>query len=331
MRNLKENSMKKILFILSLGLLLHFNGLSALAATFESTSFSVTPENPTPGGIVRIVLQSYSQNLDQSKIAWYINSKKTLEGTGKKELVTTIPISGAAISIRVVVTEKNKQPVEETLTVRPASLDLLWETVDSYTPAFYKGKAFPGEESVVRVIAMPSSQDAVPKSNTTSYQWVKNDSNMPDVSGTGRNVYTIKLDPFNNSENISVTTSGGSVGSGQANVSVTPTQGDVLLYEINPLYGPLYNKVLNQEISPNGKEVSLVAEPFFFSPNNKWSGTLLYAWLVNGFPVGAQTDPTTLTLRGGASTQASTNVTLEVRNSARSLQAAGTSLKINFK
>lgn len=326
MRNLRPSSMKKTLFIIALILLTSILSTKVFAQSFESISFQVTPENPAPGELVHILLQSYSIDVDQSKITWYAAGKKVLEGTGRKELVTLMPSTGGAVAIEAVLVDKNKKTVTQDITISPASLDLVWEAIDSYTPVFYKGKALPGEESVVRVVAMPTSQQAIPSSNTTTYNWVRNGSNMPLVSGSGRNVYTIKLDPFNSSEEIGVTSSTGS-----QTISIVPTPVQLLLYAVNPLYGTQYNTALTGAQTPNTQEISITAEPFFFSPNNKFSDTLLYTWLVNGFPVGIQTDPTTLTLRGTDSSQSGTNISLEVSNKTKTLQKTTSNLKINFK
>lgn len=152
-------------------------------------------------------------------------------------------------------------------------VDILWESPDSYTPPFYKGKGLPTDESTIRAVAISGSFN--PK--TTTYSWTRNGKNISKMSGVNKNAFVFTHDILNNTEDIGVLLrAGGNVANSSAATSVTPTTPAIVVYEkrdgfINYSHGYTSNFDLNYP------GTTLRVEPFFFSiPKNPLADLGIY-------------------------------------------------------
>lgn len=216
------------------------------------------PTDPKPGEDVTATAQSFGMDLTDASISWYLNDKLILSGVGKTSVKVTAPNSGQ-LSVLSVRASGGSGDGETSIVIRPASIDLIWEAIDSYTPAFYKGKALAPIGGRIRVTAVPSA--GAPR--TLSYLWNYNDSAVPSQSGVNKNSITIKTDVLGGNEVFNLQASGGTfIGSGKTSVSLRDP--DVVIYQksngfIDYAHGSIGN------ISVNLPGVTLRAEPFNFS------------------------------------------------------------------
>jgi len=65
-------------------------------------------------------------------------------------------------------------------------------------------------------------------------------------------------------------------------ITIPATDPVVLLYNRDPLRGVLYDAALPSAISLNAKEITIQAQPYFFSNKSVRSGTVTYNWTLNG-------------------------------------------------
>ena len=87
--------------------------------------------------------------------------------------------------------------------------------------------------------------------------------------------------------------------------------------------GVNYKKAVGGEISSEQKEVSIVAEPYYFSGFSAVSGALEYNWRINN--QAAETNAgrkNAITLRNESVEGVSSQVSLEIKNLGRFLQFA---------
>lgn len=188
-------------------------------------SVTLNPSDPHPGEMVEATLESFTIDLNEALITWRYNNTIASSGQGKKSVRVVAPSSDAPATLSVSV--KGVEGSANTdIVVRSASIDMIWEATDSYTPAFYKGKALAPVGGSLRIVGIPSA--TAPKSLT--YNWKYNGEAVPTQSGKGRSALLLQTDNLGQNEKIELTVSGGSFyGSGTTTIPLrTPS---VVMYE----------------------------------------------------------------------------------------------------
>lgn len=149
--------------------------------------------------------------------------------------------------------------------VPSSRVDVLWESPDSYTPPFYKGKGLPSDESTIRVTAISESFN--PK--TTTYTWTHNGKILSNASGINKTSFIFTHNIFNNTEDIGVSLhAGGEIGDAADIASITPGTPSLVVYEkrdgmVDYTHG--YTNTFDLKYAGT----TLRVEPFFFSiPKN---------------------------------------------------------------
>lgn len=310
-----------------IGILFFFAFVAPLlvsAQTRPSVTIKVTPENYAPGEQVIVSVSSFSTPLDTAATAWEIDGQTIRKGTGIKEIKVQAPAAGEEKQVYVLVTSGNII-IEKTITLRPESIELYIESVDGYIPVWYQGRAQIAEESVVKVVAVPDSFNAIGGDNVRVFTWSKN--NFKDVgqSGKGRQAFITKLSPFTNSENISVET-----GNTSKTLSITPRPTNISLYEYSPLFGTRFEKELSDNLSLVKDDVTFEVIPWFFSAPNRNSSVLSIGWTINGLPTRSQGNRSLLNLRKGTTQKGRAEVGVQVKHTERTLQTNTTSFTIDL-
>ncbi len=247
--------MKKLLAVLAFFLIT----THTFAQTTAEISLSTIPANPAPGASVRIEAQSYGADLDQSNITWRYNGKIIDGGIGRKNITITAPVSGAVGTITMTATGAGFASTTATMVLRPASVDLLWEAADSYTPPFYKGKALPSTNSLIRVTGILSA--SAPKQLV--YNWSRNNSVLGASSGFGKSSLLFRNSELESTELISLEATSGTF-SGTASINITPGDPSVVVYEKNEGFID-YANGSSSTVNTGENGLILRFEPFFFS------------------------------------------------------------------
>jgi len=259
---------------------------------------SINPSNPIPYENITITISSYSTDLNKASISWQSENNTPLSGIGKTSY--TIKAGAADISIPITI---NINPVGGTNTITkqiyitPSEMDIMWEAVDGYTPPFYKGKSLPTSGSLIKVVAIPSSNTIKTGSGSITYTWKNSDSVVEDASGYNKNYYTFKNSLFDNTNNISVTASSVSGNyNAEKDIEIPVYKPKIVFYKKSPTEGIIYNNALADDSFMSEDEMTIVAEPYFLSLKGN-ENKFLYTWQINGKNIDTPQKRTELTIR----------------------------------
>lgn len=247
-------------------------------------TLTTTPANPKPNEEISITLNSYSVNVDSATIRWYINDVVKKEGIGEKVITTRTGKSGDFINVKVEVTTYDGRYFEKELSINPAEVDIIVEA-NSYTPPFYKGRAYFAPQGKVKIIAVPDIvvNGKKVENQVLSFKWKKNGMVLGNQSGTGRNTLMLEGE---------IPTKDILVGLEVLDVSrkvlasklfvVSPQNPKILFYVNSSLYGVLLNKALlgNYEFG-NREDITVIAKPYFFDVYTSGTTNFNYKWSVN--------------------------------------------------
>lgn len=300
----------------------------------DSVALETSESTPGPFTSVLFRLTSYSIDLDRSTIIWYVNGKEALSGIGEKRFSVTTGGVGEPTKISAAIQSKFGPLMKEVVLV-PAEVDLLWETTDSYTPPFYRGKALPGSQADIRITAIPhiSSGGENISGSSAVYQWKKDGKFREFKNDSGYGKYTVSfvaglLTPTE-SVDVAVSALDGKA-SGKASVLINQRTPRVLLYEKHPLYGILYERSLANGAEIGMNETSLVAEPFYFSTPNR-EASVTYRWSVDGKSVEEQNNKTSELLVASGGGEGNSTISISVAHVSQFLQYTALSLRVSAK
>lgn len=297
-------------------------------------SIKQSPESPNQGETVTFTLSSYAFDINSSQIVWLVDGKIKSQGTGLRTITHLAPTNGNTATVEAQVTALDGKKYTKTTTLAPQDIDLIWEATDSYVMPFFKGKAMPAEEALVKFVAIPHFVEAgkeLDRSKTT-YYWKRADKLVPSVSGFGKNSYLVLLDYLTEGETIEVSAQGvGSGATAKRSVYITPREPEILIYESNPLLGTLYSKAFVRGIQLGSSEVTFVAEPFGFSGKNKIYSTLEYIWSINNEVSNPADSPNRITVRvPEEGTSGTSLVKVQITNTNKVLQEKSREIPIKF-
>ncbi len=306
---------------------------AAGVSTRDAVSVSVTPEFPRFGDTVTITLSSYGADLTRASMLWKEGTTTQLSGVGKIKYTTTTPATSGTKIVTVDITLLSGQLITKTISINPTEVDLLVESIDGYTPPFYRGRSLPAKESLVKVSAIPQISGITDSKNAV-YIWKQNFKARPDFSGFGKRYFVYKNAYLNPNDTVSVTAST-STGTSAAEASKTINLHDpkVLLYEDHPTQGLLTQNALAGTFTLKDSESTFMAFPYFSTTrqyNNPLADNLTYVWKING----TATEPTEknrITLRKPERVSGTAKLEVEVKNSDSNFQkVAQTSTSIDF-
>ncbi|HEY4510913.1 MAG TPA: hypothetical protein VJG29_00905, partial [Candidatus Paceibacterota bacterium] len=148
-------------------------GLLFLGFFLPTTTFALGPINvrtipsaPGPQTPTTVRVESFVYDIKAATIAWFLNGELVAEGRGATEYKFTTGGSNEEFSFEVVITTPDGKNFKETLFLRPAAVDILWQA-EVYTPPFYKGKALPSQGSKIRAVAIAQFGDP----QLLQYKW----------------------------------------------------------------------------------------------------------------------------------------------------------------
>ncbi len=285
--------MKKSLMFLISGIILCSVAFLTVSSTQAQVNIEpsdiflrITPEVPEPGQSVKISMGSYVFSIDELYMEWQENNVTKLTGFGEKNFQFNAGAVGETKVVTVIIrNEKDGNVIyRKQIVSKPSGLDILWQATDSYTPPFYKGKALPSTESIVKIIALPTFQTGtqIVSPKNVIYNWKRNFEPVTAASGYGKNIISIKQSYLTDQERISVVanepTEGGTA---QASLLVKPFDPKIVFYRKDPLLGIDFHNGIDKEMQLSTDDTTLVAMPYFVSPKNILDPDLSYVWKLN--------------------------------------------------
>jgi len=289
----------------------------------------VRPENPAPGERVVITLKSFGSNLDGNSISWYLNNQLQTQYNNQKQFSFFAGKAGSNSQVKIIIRSNNLQ-MSKTLVFEPAEVDLIWQA-GTEVPLFYQGKALPSPGSPVKILAIPtlmnsSGQKASPES--LAYRWYVNGNLVSNASGLGRHSFLTSANQDYSEKVISVLVSDSTSGLvAESSIKIKPRSPKILFYESKPLEGIDFSRVLGTNISLIAEEITIKAQPYFFSLGR--IGQSSFNWLLNNQKFTPPGDRSLVTFRRKSETEGVSRINLTVAGD-DSLQKAVGSFLINF-
>lgn len=307
---------------------------------FEESGFGGLPEQlnmkvdnriPGPNDKVTITLENYSVNLYTSQISWYKDNVLVEKGVGKTSFTFNVGGLGSSDTITVIVLTKNGEQITSSKTFAPAEVDVVWEA-DVYTPPFYKGKSLVSHRSVVKLVAIPNfvgSNGSKINEDDLMYVWKKGTKVINGSQGVGKN--TLYFDMQENFRDSVLTVEVSNIDDSikaKSSISIKEIKPKVVFYENDPLLGMIFERALNQKIDLLKEEITVTAQPLFFSKDDIKNGKLEYKWRLNNKVLNDVVGDF-ITLKRGED-KGMSNLSLGIRNKNRVMQSAENILNINF-
>ena len=318
---------KFLLFFLIIFLLV---GRFSYVSAQSDSSIMLNPKNPEPYSPVTLTLVSYAFDVNQATITWSLGNKQLLKGVGEKTLKVQTGGVGERLPIHVSVVTSGGDSVGLDVDIVPESVSILFEAEENYVPLFYEGLSLPGEESVVRFIAMPNMSDggAILPPSSISYFWYVDDNFIDSASGIGRQSATLKLDTLSDTTDIRVVahTPGGTVA--EKTITMYPHAVVPLLYTYDEILGANHSTLVSKRFEAT-KDFTLILEPFFLSLNKSLGSTVSYEWLLDGLPV-TPLGGRMLTLHPKENNYGSEKLSISISNTKRRLQKGITDVSLIF-
>jgi hypothetical protein len=256
------------------------------------------PENPEPYGDVTIKISSYATDLNKAFIEWHNGSKILLSGYGKLSYSFQAPGPDLTTDFYITITPPDSaDKFTKKVTIKTSEVELMWESIGSYTPPFYRGKSFPSRESTIKVVAIPNTNIITKGKGNITYAWQNDDNAVQSASGYGKDYYIFSNDQLKTKENISVQASSidGKYNATKT-IDIPIVNPKIIFYKKSPTEGVLYNNALTDGTLISEDEVTLVAEPYFLALDGN-EVNFSYNWKINGETIDTPSKKTELTVR----------------------------------
>lgn len=326
--------LRNILIAAALPLLLAGVAQAQLQTQPDPIQFTVSPDAPGPNQLVNIQASGVGTFLGDATITWQDNGKTILSGVGERSFSFTTGGVGTQTHIHAVIDSASQGLIARDFSFYPSLINIVWEA-DTTVPQLYKGKALYTAGSRLRVVAFPivMSGGALVSASRLSFQWKQNDTPAPQQSGLGASVFSFDGNQLYTAETVSVDAYLGTTKVAHASITIPASAPAVVLYYRDPLRGELLDAALPSSVSLSGKELTVQAEPYYFSKTSRANGALNYTWTLNGQETtGPETAQGLLTLRqtGDGAGSAVVGVSIQNTESTKFVQHASAALTLLF-
>ena len=301
-------------------------GGSVSSITGENVSIILDPQYPNPGDKVEATIDDYSLTNTGSTITWFFDGLNAPTVTNNRKITFTAPEVGKSMEIRAQLTAPNGQRLEAKRRITPLYLDLIIEP-QTYTPAFYKGRALPTKGSIININALLQDKNGPVVSSNFSYSWTLNNKSVYGGARPGGNWAQIEV-PHGQSSIVTISVHDKSGTTVARKVIAIPTAKlDVQFYEKSSLLGLRQSAILSDLII-TGNGVSIKAVPYYLDLRSV-SNNLFTQWSINNAPLITDSlDPFEINLERG--TAGSARIGFKIRNVTELLQSDEGSFQIKL-
>lgn len=323
--------MKFFLRVIFLVMFLTAIGVSTNAQLPLDVSLIITPTSPAPGEIMTARAVLINGDPQQAIFQWFVNgtAATTVSGKGRDSYSFSFG-KDARLTIDVAVTAHDGKRASATRAITREAPVIVW-WADTFIPYWYKGKAIPSPESTVTVFAVPGAGFGEP-SSALRYSWTVGGESRPEVSGVGKNSFTLTVSrAVNIAHQITVKISNSNQTISQESTAIIPTrQAETLVYRLSPAGWIDTSQPLSAFEGNAGDVHDFIAYPFFFKltaiPN------LIYQWQINEQTIeGAFDRPNVLTLRTRQGEKSANNIRISIKEPEQNLRNAETAFTANFR
>ncbi|PIT90860.1 hypothetical protein COU17_03650 [Candidatus Kaiserbacteria bacterium CG10_big_fil_rev_8_21_14_0_10_49_17] len=299
----------------------------------DTLTITTNPEYPRPFSVAEIRIQSFSVDLNQLTISWFLNGTLQKEGVGERTFLFQTGGIGEKATVRIVARSSIGVIADEVVEITPASVDLIWQG-RTYTPPFYRGRSVVSAEALVDIVAFPQIilNNRFLQDDEVTYTWKKDGEVLGEYSGYGKNTLLIQA-PFQGSATTIevLATAGGGAVNAEGVAVIEPIEPFIRVYENDPLLGVQFHKAITGTLIPTSNDVTVTAYPFFFSVENRNSSALSYEWLANDTPIDSLgNDRGSINIAVDDGQVGVADLSLSIQNAVRIFQAAAAAFSITF-
>ncbi len=300
----------------------------AKTASFNLISIKTVPSTPGPNEPVTITLKSFSTDLSSSKITWYINKNLTKEGIGETTFITNTGNTGESIDIDVVILTNQGEEIKKHITLAPMEVDVLWEA-QTYTPPFYKGKALPSYQSIVKMSAIPRHNATSSNPLAFAYKWTL-DRTSGAGEGFGKSSTLVRATWPDSAINVGVEVSvPGTEVVGTKEISISSVDPILNFYQNTPLLGTRFDHTMLGANTPSG-QLNLRVVPYFFSTDNLKNNELVYELKIGNATTPIGLNPMNITVPRMSPSGETKTISLHIQNPKHIIQEAAATTQVTF-
>lgn len=268
-----------------------FFAIPVFAQTFglpSPLSLEIQPPSPSPGQSVTVTARTPTLDTATTFFEWSVDGvrKPELSGYGNDSIRLTAGAVGSSMRAGVVITGSNGQPAQSSIIIYPSTVALSWYA-QTYTPAWYQGKALPTPNSVVIVTATPHIviNGVALKSTDLVYTWGYEDRDRLLV-GVGKQSFAVQMPDQTDVDQqvrVSIEDMDGRIKK-EGSVFITTTSPRASVYHVTPLGGIDPRASVSTISSFKHETIDLQAEPFFFPTLSKKD--MGFQWTIGGITPG---------------------------------------------
>ncbi|MEI7463045.1 MAG: hypothetical protein WCK03_01450 [Candidatus Taylorbacteria bacterium] len=294
----------------------------------DGLNITLSTDNPLPGQVVSITVNSYGDDISAAKMVWSVNGKVVKNEIGLNTIDVNAPALGAKLEVTITATTPDGSVVRGSTTITSGVVDMIVES-DGYVPPLFFGKTAIGYQNSVKITAIPHLANSSGKEYDASklvYRWKKGGSLIQEKSGYGKQSIVIAGDIIPRAYEIEVTVSESTSGAQAVGISlIEPQEPSISFYVNDPLYGTLYNRAIGNSMGIGSQnERGILAVLFGFN-----KGTSL-SWLINGESHPELNDKSSVILRSSSADGGSSIVHLDASNANNILQGARSEFTVLF-
>ncbi len=300
----------------------------SIGVTAMDIDLSLSPETPAPNQSVTATLESFTVNLNNQEISWFVNGEFKYRAIGSKSYTFTTGGAGTSsrIEAKIVV---SGQVISKIMTINPSTVDILWEA-DTYVPPFYKGKKLPTRQSTISFVGIPQFKNpTIDSIRGAVYYWERDFNTQPSASGYGKQRYTFENNPLQLTEIVSLSARTTTESETASNSIEVPFREPEFVF-----YEKLGSKVQwlrgsKGGFQTNGSRFSLFAVPYYAVIDHL--GNLKFTWSVDGktLPASTSAQPNEITFELSEKGRVS-RITTTVEHGQKLLQEASGSLQLIY-
>jgi len=250
--------------------------------TLSLTSNTLTP---LPNSTIAVTANLLGiTNVNNSNYAWFLNGVKQKEASGLNKNIFTFPVGdlGAVYKISVSVLTPSGDSLSDSISSTVSDFDLTW-SASSQTPASYKGKPLPTQNSTVRIstlssIYRPGTKTLI-NNNNLIFNWRVDDEFSTVNSGIGKSDFIFTIRDFagaDKSVRLEIKTPDNAV-SLTKSAAIPVVKPQILIYfadlDTNLPRGAALKNLITEPMNLN-----FIAKNYFFNPLPK---DLKWQWFVN--------------------------------------------------
>ncbi len=260
---------------------------STSAQSQSADTINVKPASQfyEPNSEIEIEVISRLINLNDKQTTWTVNGSVVETGFGIQNITVPTGTQTNPTTVRFEAVLPTEGTVTRTLTLRPVEVDLIWESDQSYTPPFFKGKSLNpgwGEMTVTAVPHIYKPDGSKYSKENLVYRWEYNGIVYGDDSGRGQNSITVNATPRNNRMSVEVEAPNGDIVARDF-VNFPRAEPEIMFYQESPNRGVILAQSFNDTVNlTQPGNFAITAQPYYFLAQNSQANNLNYDWTING-------------------------------------------------